>query len=407
MPRPRTISLRCRLALGYLGLIALLLVVLGAYLTAALNSFLLADTRSLLQAQLHSVDATLHTVPQSQSLAALAPELVREASVPGVLVAVLSAQGSVLDQSPGPPPPAVSPDRSSSGSRGNARSLGPTERTDAGHAVALPVVAAPPPEGDTFTITDGTPRYAVLSHRINGNGTTLGSIELLCDLSRVDALVRQFLLLYAAGGAIALLIAGLSGSSLTKRGLRPLQRITETCRALARGDLSRRSRLPLGKDEIGTLGLAFDEMAERLEASFTAQRIFVADAAHELRTPLATIAGFTDLLLRGARDDPAVANQALRTMLSEEDRMLRLLERMLALARLEAAPPPRREHVDIAALTAALAAETAALAPDLRVRYEGLSAATVEASGDELRQALLNLADNARKYTPQGAGSSS
>ena len=204
------------------------------------------------------------------------------------------------------------------------------------------------------------------------------------------------------GGAIALLIAGLSGSSLTKLGLRPLQRITETCRALARGDLSRRSRLPLGKDEIGTLGLAFDEMAERLEASFTAQRIFVADAAHELRTPLATIAGFTDLLLRGARDDPAVANQALRTMLSEEDRMLRLLERMLALARLEAAPPPRREHVDIAALTAALAAETAALAPDLRVRYEGLSAATVEASGDELRQALLNLADNARKYTPQG-----
>lgn len=104
MPRPRTISLRCRLALGYLGLIALLLVVLGAYLTAALNSFLLADTRSLLQAQLHSVDATLRTVPQSQSLAALAPELVREASVPGVLVAVLSAQGSVLDQSPGPPP---------------------------------------------------------------------------------------------------------------------------------------------------------------------------------------------------------------------------------------------------------------------------------------------------------------
>ena len=252
------------------------------------------------------------------------------------------------------------------------------------------------------TVTSGGARYAVLLHRLVNGPTDVGALQLSTDLSRADQTVHQFQLLYAAGGLAALILAGLAGGLMTSRGLKPLHQVAAMCRAMAAGDLTQRLRMPFRRDEVGTVAAAFDEMAERLEANFSAQRQFVADAAHELRTPLAAISGYTDLLLRGAHDDPPAANQMLRTMLNEEDRMGHLVDDLLALARLEAGLPSKQERVDVASMTAELAQQTQLLAPHLNVSYEGLPSAAARASPDELRQALLILADNAQKYTPDG-----
>ena len=380
MKRPPALPLRWQLTLWYLALLTLLLIALGVFLTLALDSFLTTDTRGLLQAQVRLVDDTLRAELPASSLAGIAPDLVKAANAPDVGVLVAAPNGTLLGKSNGP-------------------------RDQPGFARLL-LRASPSSRGpgrDSFGIvaSDGA-RYAVLMHVLGDRGADVGAVQLSANLNRVDQTVRQFQLLFVAGGLAALALAGLIGGPITGWGLRPLQKVAATCSGLAAGDLSQRLRLPRRNDEIGTVAVAFDHMADRLEANFDAQRQFVADAAHELRTPLTAISGYTDLLLRGAHDDGATANQVLRTMLTEEDRMGHLVDDLLALARLEASAPPAHEDVDAAALASALAREAALLTPSLRVDYDGPPSAIVHAAPDELRQALLNLADNARKYTPAG-----
>ncbi len=127
--------------------------------------------------------------------------------------------------------------------------------------------------------------------------------------------------LLAAGSAVALLLALLAGVLLTSRALRPLQRLTTTAQQLAAGDLRARSGVESRHDEIGTLARSFDDMAARIEQSFAAQqaseertRRFIADASHELRTPITALKGYIDVIRRGATPEPQALDAALDAM---------------------------------------------------------------------------------------------
>ena len=204
------------------------------------------------------------------------------------------------------------------------------------------------------------------------------------------------------GGALG--VSLLLGVPLTRAALRPLDRLVATAERISSGDLAARSRLPHGGDEIGRLAAAFDHMLGRVETSFRTQRQFVADAAHELRTPLTAISGLVELLLLGAdNEDRRTRRRTLTTVDKDLRRLTRLVNDLLTLSRHHLSVSTEPRPLDLAALVADIHAETAALAPEREVTLDGASGPLVVlGDADRLRQVLLNLADNARRYTPPG-----
>jgi signal transduction histidine kinase len=249
----------------------------------------------------------------------------------------------------------------------------------------------------------------------DGTATSdVGVIAVVTTFPRAQAALSavRLLLLLAFLGALGVGI--IIGGPLISRALSPLTRMTRTARNIAAGDLSQRVRLPHASDEIGQLADAFDEMIERIERAFAAQqasedrvRQFVADASHELRTPLTAIRGYTDVLLRGAKDDPATTEEVLIATRREAERMSRLVNDLLTLARLDEGRPLNRQSVDVVALAGEAVDQARILAGEreVAIRTDGKGRLFVNADSDRLRQVLLVLLDNALKYgrpAPEG-----
>lgn len=193
--------------------------------------------------------------------------------------------------------------------------------------------------------------------------------------------------------------------------LRPLWQVTDAAQAIASGDFKQRKRLPLRlppQDEIDRLAGSLNEMVTRLERAEELQnaaeqrfRRFFVDASHQLRTPLTSLRGFTEILLRGAKDDPETAQHVLSRMKSEAERMTYLINDLLTLARLDDHTPLKTRYVDLVTLAMERIEQVKTLARDGRaisllvVTHESLG---VQADEERLKQLLFILLDNAVKY---------
>ncbi|HEX6778763.1 MAG TPA: ATP-binding protein, partial [Ktedonobacterales bacterium] len=236
-------------------------------------------------------------------------------------------------------------------------------------------------------------------------------IEVITNFNSVNAVINRLMVYIALGMAVLIVLALLAGAPLVGRALRPLTRMTTTAQAIAAGDLSQRVNLPHSGDEIGELSSSFDEMIDRIQAAFAAQqesearmRQFVADASHELRTPLTSLRGFTDVLLRGAKDDPATAEHVLHAMQRESERMSRLVHDLLTLARLDAGRQLNYQQFDLVALVGEAVDQARILAGErvVTMRTDGGGPLLLVADQDKIKQVLLILLDNALKYGKQG-----
>lgn len=202
----------------------------------------------------------------------------------------------------------------------------------------------------------------------------------------------------------AALVAYIGGLIVLNRELRPLQTLSTTMLHLSTQRLG--TRLPLSQNvtEIQQLSDAFNQMAERLEASFALQRTFVADVSHELRTPLTTLSGQIDVLLL----DPALKDETrkdVQQVRAELGRMSRMVNNLLVNARAEAGviqqvPEERRQSVEMDALFIEIARQTRFLTQEVSLRLGELEQVSVAGDRDLLKQLLLNLVDNALTYTP-------
>ena len=208
--------------------------------------------------------------------------------------------------------------------------------------------------------------------------------------------------LIALGGLF--LASLLVGWVIAGRVLRPIGRITQVANEITGSDLSERIRLEGPDDELKRLADTFDAMLDRIDGAFATQRRFVADASHELRNPLAIVRTNTDLAL--ATDDPTTAEVRRwgTVVLRATDRMTRLVDDMLALARLEA-PRPTTERVDLGTLVGEAVDEIAADAGRRGVAVESRDHEAPVVNGDRatLRRALANLLDNALRVAPAGS----
>jgi len=221
------------------------------------------------------------------------------------------------------------------------------------------------------------------------------------DMAKMQKLIRLSLI---TSLLITMLVSILLASNLSS-GLNAATRIA---RAFGRGDLVQRMRAR-GRDEVGQLGHAFNQMADALQRQEGLRRDLLADVSHELRTPLTAIAGCADTLADGTiQEDPAAAERFLGIIMRESERMQRLVSDILELSKLQSgvvdirrAPLPVVPLIDDAVEIAGLNARQEGLTVEWTSPADG-EALVVQGNEDRLAQALRNLLDNARHHTPAG-----
>jgi two-component system OmpR family sensor kinase len=205
--------------------------------------------------------------------------------------------------------------------------------------------------------------------------------------------------------AIALLLSGVVGLLLSQAIARPVRRLTNAAGAVAQGNLD--AQVPVSsRDELGQLSRTFNEMTARLRAARRMQIDMVANVSHELRTPLTSIKGLVETLRHGAVDDTEVRDDFLETVEQETDRLIRLLNDLMLLSRVDSeALTLKREVLDLAQLIQSTVEQ---LAPQAEARNVMLQFETKPdtppawADPDRIEQVLLNLLDNAIKYSRPG-----
>jgi heavy metal sensor kinase len=204
------------------------------------------------------------------------------------------------------------------------------------------------------------------------------------------------------GFPIALLLAGVGGYALARKALAPIDSMATQTKKISAERLGDRLSIENPEDELGKLGTVFNGMLARLQAAFDQLRRFTADASHELRTPLTAIRSVGEVALQDQKS-PAEYRDVIGSMLEEVDRLTRLAESLLALSRADAGHIQlQREVIPLLQLAKEAGSVVEVLAEEKRQRIDIEGDAGVLVSADRLilRQAIVNLLDNAIKYSP-------
>jgi two-component system, OmpR family, sensor kinase len=230
------------------------------------------------------------------------------------------------------------------------------------------------------------------------------------SLSGIESELSGLRLFLVAGAILSLIAAAAASWLVAGRALRPLDAMANTAEDIGRTqDLSRRLPEDGSDDEVGRLQRSFNQMLRQLEdaymrlrAALVAQRRFVADASHELRTPLTTIRGNVGLLLK--RDDIASEDRvaALNDIAGESERMSRMVQDLLTLARADAGYHLEMAPIDLLPIMQEVSRQAQALQPSRRIELLDGVPAPIQGNADAIKQLLWILIDNAFKHTRDG-----
>ncbi len=375
------LSIRARLTLWYTGILAASLLLLAGVAYAL-----------LLRGLWHDVDATLHSV--AKTLARTAAE--RTDYFPSEMDEVLRRffGPSLADKFYQFLDPGGRPDPRWPFFRGQPVQISPKALQNAREGYA------------TFETLQGSARHPtrILTFPVVARGRMVNVLQVGMSLEALEMARQHFLWTLAALLPVALLLAGGGGWLLGRRALRPVDQMTTAARRIEAEHLAQRLDGAEVNDELGRLARTLNEMLARLEAAFEQVRRFSADASHELRTPLTVLKGEIEVALRSPRP-PEEYRAVLHSTLEEVERMARLVDDLLLLSRadagalrLESAPVELDHLVE----EVAKQGDVLARAKQVEVRLTEVAPLVVQGDGGRLKQLLLNLMDNAIKYTGPG-----
>ncbi|UCC60488.1 MAG: HAMP domain-containing protein [Dehalococcoidia bacterium] len=251
----------------------------------------------------------------------------------------------------------------------------------------------------TLTASDGT-KIRVMTDQIQGQHEPL-ILEVGQSLRHIDAAMNQVRWALIGSLLAALAFAIVSGGILVRRALAPVVDIARTAQNIEESsDLSKRVGYDGPKDEIGQLATTFDHMIEHLEKAFESQRLFIADASHDLRSPLTVLQGNLDLLKRDLGEEER--RESLRAIEAETHRMSRIVDDLLLLAEVESGQIEWRGRVSLREVLLESAERGQQLAGDRKVVVGRQEDIFIRGDAHRLKRLLGNLVDNAIRYTPEG-----
>ena len=244
------------------------------------------------------------------------------------------------------------------------------------------------PETVGSLVGDGSWRAVMLTTR-NGD-----RVLVAVSLDPVVATARRMTIALLIAGAGVLLAIAAGGWWLVRLGLRPISEVTEVADAISSGDRSRRVRSGKSGTEAAHLAKAFNVMLDEQQTTEVRLRQFIADASHELRTPVTAIGGFTDLFRQGALE-PEQISEMMRRIGQESARMRDLVEDLLLLARLDESWPADRSPINLAVLAGDALIDASATHPSRELKLEVPHPVLVSGDDGQLRQVISNLVTNA------------
>ncbi len=369
-------TLGTRLTLWQVSLLILLLTLFAVVSYGTLDSSLRAELNRALRERADHAALAVQTVP-NLSITGISPGLSGEFASPGIYVQVLDEAGRIVARSP---------------------NLGAD--TLPIHAERVAEVLAGRSFYDNEVIGGQDAR---LYHRpITRDNRVVGAIEVGASLVNLQTTLDRLQTIFAVSILAALIIAIAGSVILTRLGLRPLTRLTDHAGRIGRArDLAARISYSGPSDEVGRLTVTFNDMLSRLAVAFNAQQDFLAEAAHELRTPLASLLGNADLLARYG-DDLDRRATALAAIRIEGRRTMRLLNDLLRSVQADAGWRLELRPTSLAEVLCSVVENSRLDAQDVTITLVDPPPLVILGDADRLKQVFFNLVDNALKHTPAG-----
>jgi len=248
----------------------------------------------------------------------------------------------------------------------------------------------------------GLVRVVALPYRLGAHDLVIGAAQ---SLYSQETTLREARYALGIGIPLMLLVATAGGSLLARKSLEPVSAIAEQAARIGATSLHERVAVPNPRDELGRLAAVLNDLLERLDRSFEEQRRLMADASHELRTPVAIISGEAELALSRDTRSTTELRDALERVHGESVRLKRIVDDLFLLARAEAGDPimvPREVYLGEVAADSVRAVRSLAEQKQVTLAFTGVD--DLPFRGDEalLRRLFVNLLDNAIKYTPAG-----
>jgi heavy metal sensor kinase len=377
-----TRSLRFQLGLWYAGLLTCVFLLLGAATVLVLKHYLESSVRDSQRRRSKQIAQALTPAVLNQGPGRLRDEIEARFS-PGLnnwFVRVRKADGKILYESNVPQDRTFSP-RAVPG-------LPWVKRDEATSKVPL---------------ADG-PELLIVSRAFREPDGTLLNIETGASLEAVQAVLRHVLVVMTVTLLLAIAVAVTGGYYLVRRALATVDHISRSAEQISFQNLSERLPVSHSGDEIEHLSLALNRMIQRLDEAFQHSKRFVADASHELRTPLTILRGELESLAQQEVLSPPVPER-LGSLLEETDRLAKVVEGLLTLSRLDAGEAKGEWiRLDLAELTVSTADQMSLLAEDknISIRCDTPSPVVIQGDRTRLKQVVVNLLDNAIKYTAEG-----
>ncbi len=369
-------SIRLRLALWYTGFLAVTFLLFAPLVYFTLEGKLLSETDRWLAPFSEHV---LHGLSSDPSVPLSVPEGALEPfASPGVFVELLDPNGRAVARS----------------------------SNLAGEAIPVPdgsFASAWWGTPASFTATVGGRRYRALLAPIPGGSEPKGFVLVVSSLLQTDDALARIRVLLLAGNGLGMLLAVGVGWLIARNGLRPIEEITETARAIALSQgLGRRLKVGKARDEVGRLAVTLNEMLASLDTAYEAQRRFVSDASHELRSPLTSIRSNIEFLKRALDAPMEDRAEALADVAAEVERMSHLTSDLLLLAKADAGHKIEMDRVALGDLLAETHRQRQGTTSGIALELGPVEPVAVLGNATWLKQLLLILLDNAQKYTPQG-----
>jgi len=395
-------SIRWKMTLVYTGLLAVLIVAFGLFLFVEIEQLMINSMQTALSIRFHLVmhEALRFTneleASSSGTRPARLPTLERFAG-PGVFLQIADPNGHVVALS------------SNAGTNVFPLPAGHVsqERQGRSEIIRLPA-AGLVPEAQGTDLTQA--RFLVQSSLLTDQkGHPLGVLEMAQSLFIIDQVEDQLIDVLAAGVSVAVGLAIGIGVVLAGRLLRPIVQMTQTAQCIGTShDLSQRivTSKRTAHDEVGRLAVTFNTMLARLEAAFVAQQQFVADASHELKTPLTAMLGHANIIRRHGHHRPDLVEEALGELIAQAERMQGLIEQLLQLAQTDTPREISQEMVSLDEIAQEVIAAFTPLIEDKAIHVtmpcQTEGAASVLGEREALKQVVINLMDNALKFTNAG-----